>query len=224
MQLDDEYARQYMLPGERLLYGEKVASRGVFKTMLVMCSIFAFLGIGAMAIGLAAGPGAMGITVGGGMFLLTALLLGPMGVLFSVFRSMVTSSHLQVHFGWAKRKVPFDAIEQVKIIALQGIHQGKVKIGLDGVVRTWVGTPDSGRAVEVTYQDGKRKHVLTIGSEDPERFAQVLQQARAAAGTDPEAPAARVRVGAGVAQELEDAGEAAIDEHASVDERPRAAR
>ncbi|MEJ7735163.1 MAG: hypothetical protein WKG00_38995 [Polyangiaceae bacterium] len=191
MQLDDDYARRYMLPGERLLFGEKIVSRGIFKTTMVLCATLALVGLVASLIGLVgpagSGPGlALGIP-----FIGVSALLAALSVLFSVFRSMVTTSHLQVHFGWAKRKVPLQAIENIAIVPYVGAKQGKVSMGFDGVVRTWVGTPSSGRGVEVTYLGGKRKHVLTIGSDDVERFAEALQQARAAATSEPAtAPAA----------------------------------
>jgi hypothetical protein len=182
MQLDDDYARRYMLPGERLLFGEKIVSRGVFKATMVLCTTMGLIGLVATVIGFA-GPAGSAPALGIGLpFIATSALLAGLSVLFSVFRSMITTSHLQVHFGWAKRKVPLEAIEKVAVVTLQGVKQGKVSMGFDGVVRTWVGTPSAGgRGVEVTYQVGKRKHVLTIGSDDAERFAETLQRARASA-------------------------------------------
>ena len=169
----DEYERRYMDPAERLLYREKVVSRTAFRVSIAMSVIFGVLGL----VAIVAAPPVAALAYGLPSIALAALM-GVLGVMFSVFRVMITSSHLHVHFGWAKRKIPMDAIRSVTAVRLQGLRQGKVKIGLDGVARTWVGNASSGRGVEITYQDGKRKHVLTIGSDRPEQFVETIERAR----------------------------------------------
>jgi hypothetical protein len=234
MQLDDDYARRYMLPGERLLFGEKVVSRGVFKATMVLCGTMGLIGLAATAVGLLGPAGSAPALALGLPFVATSALLAGLSVLFSVFRSMITTSHLQVHFGWAKRKVPLEAIEHIAIVPYLGARQGKVSMGFDGVVRTWVGTPSSGRGVEVTYQVGSRKHVLTIGSDDVTRFAEVLQQARAAATgaataaetARPSGGRARARIAAATGGEdaAEREAQEALDAGAPADEEARVAR
>jgi hypothetical protein len=87
----------------------------------------------------------------------------------------VTASHVHVHFGWTRRKIPMEAIESVAAVRIRGYHQGKVSMGLDGTVRTWVGNASSGRGVEIHYRDGTRRHVLIIGSDDPEGFVRAVE-------------------------------------------------
>jgi hypothetical protein len=89
---------------------------------------------------------------------------------------------VHVHFGWARRKIPMEAIEAVSAIRIRGYHQGKVTVGLDGKVRTWVGNATSGRGVEIHYRDGMRRHVLTVGSEDPEAFVRAVEAGQGFAG------------------------------------------
>jgi hypothetical protein len=185
----DEYERKYMQPGDRLLHREKVVSREAFLLSLVFGLVFGVAGLGVVA---AAAAGAIPgpIAVAGGVSAAFAAFMVFAGAAFSVYRAMVTNGHLHVHFGWAKREVPMDAIDQVKVVAINGFKQGKVSMGLDGVVRTWAGTAKGGRAVEVQYRDGARRHVLTIGSETPERLAEAIQSARSVS-------AAQVRVAVG---------------------------
>ncbi len=174
----DEYERRYMSVDERLVYREKVVSRGVFRATMGLAAFFGIGGAAAPIIAASAGAPELAALAFGVPFLLLGGLMSVGSVLFSVFRIIVTSAHLHVHFGWVKKKVPLEAISRVSIVTPNGIHQGKVSIGLDGIVRTWVGVAKSGRAVEVAYEDGGRKHVLTIGSEEPERFAAALEQTR----------------------------------------------
>lgn len=187
----DDYERQYMQPGERLLYREKVVSRSSFALSLVFGVVFGVPGlavIAAAALGAIPGP----VAIAGVASAAFAAFMVIAGAAFSVSRAMVTGGHLHVHFGWAKRKIPIEAIDEVKLVTLQGIKRGKVSVGLDGVVRTWVGNSQGGRGVEVHYREGARKHVLTIGSETPERFVEALGSTRAGAATP-------VRVAAGAA-------------------------
>jgi hypothetical protein len=229
MQLDDDYARRYMLPGERLLFGEKLVSRSVFQATMVLCGVLGLIGLAATAVGLFGPPGSTAALGLGIPFIATSAILAPLSVLFSVIRSMITTSHLQVHFGWAKRKVPFDAIQKIAIVPYVGAKQGKVSMGFDGVVRTWVGTPSSGRGVEVTYQDDKRKHVLTIGSDDAARFAEALQQARATATGVVESASggrsrARIAAQGGSEDDAEREADEALEARAPADEEARAER
>ncbi|MCC7535937.1 MAG: hypothetical protein IT379_06980 [Deltaproteobacteria bacterium] len=185
----DEYERRYMDPAERVLFREKVVSRTAFRVSVALTAAFGVLGLAALGVA-AAGvvPIAAGVAIGA-PFTALAAANGVLGVMFSVFRSMVTASHVHVHFGWAKRKIPMAAIQGVQVVRLAGFRQGKVSMGLDGVVRTWVGNSPSGQGVEITYQlEGERKNVLTVGSEDAERFVRTIERARAGAAS------ARVRV------------------------------
>jgi hypothetical protein len=187
----DDYERRYMQPGERLLYREKVVSRGAFRISLVFGVVFGVAGlatIAAAALGAIPGP----VAIAGVASAAFAAFMVVAGAAFSVFRTMVTGGHLHVHFGWAKRKIPIEAIDEVKVVTLKGFKQGKVSMGLDGVVRTWVGNSQGGRGVEVHYREGARRHVLTIGSETPERFVEAIGSTRAGAATP-------VRVAAGAA-------------------------
>jgi hypothetical protein len=176
----DEYEKRYMDPGERVVFREKVVSRTAFRVSVIFGLVFGLVGlglVGASAIGAMAAAGGFAL---GALSILFATMMGVLGVMFSVFRTMITTENVHVHFGWAKRKIPFSAIESVRSMTLSGFKQGKVSIGLDGVVRTWVGNSVSGRGVELTYREpGGRKHVMTIGSEDADRFAETVERARA---------------------------------------------
>jgi hypothetical protein len=181
----DEYEKRYMDPGERVVFREKVVSRTAFRVSVIFALVFGLVGLGLVAAGAIAGMVA-GALAPGVFSILFAAMMGVLGVMFSVFRTMVTTENVHVHFGWAKRKIPFSAVESVRSITLTGLKQGKVSIGLDGVVRTWVGNSESGRGVELTYREpGGRKHVMTIGSDDAERFAETVERARAATEQPP---------------------------------------
>jgi hypothetical protein len=178
----DEYVRRYMEPGEAAVFREKVVSKTAFGLSIAFAATFGLVGL--FALGAAAlGSVPMAAGLGAGLpSIAFAAFMGITGILFSVFRTIVTGSHVHVHFGWAKRKIPMAAIQSVEAVTLRGFKQGKVSMGVDGVVRTWVGNSQSGRGVEITYQqEGQRKHVLTVGSEDAEGFASAVQKARAAA-------------------------------------------
>jgi hypothetical protein len=210
-ELNDEYVRRYMAPGERVLLREKVVSRTAFSLSVLMALVFGLFGLAALV-----GAAVSLVPVGPGLafgapFALFGAVMGVLGVMFSVFRVMVTGSHVHVHFGWSKRKIPFAAIHTARVVTLKGFKQGKVSMGLDGVVRTWVGNSSSGRGVEITYQEeGARKHILTIGSENPERFVETVERAR-------EKPA-QLRIGEEVAPDVE-AEEEAEEEEAKEERR-----
>ncbi len=201
----DEYEKRYMDPGEEVLFREKVTSRGAFIVAIVFLVVFGAVGLALIGAG-AAGAVPPGVGLGAGsLAALFAAFMGIAGVMFSVFRAMVTGSNVHVHFGWAKRKIRLSAIESIHAMRLKGFKQGKVSVGLDGVVRTWVGNSPSGRGVEITYrEESGRKHVLTIGSDDADRFVETVERARAGTPTTDATP---VRV----------ATEGAEEEHASAE-------
>lgn len=177
---DDEYERRYMSPGERVVFREKVVSRTAFRLAVAFALTFALVGLIAVTRGASSPSGAVppGLLVGA-LSLIFGASMGVLGVMFSVFRVMLTSSHFHVHFGWSKRKIALESIQDVHAVKLTGFRQGKVTIGLDGVVRTWVGQSKSGRGVEVTYQEpGGRRHILTIGSENADALVTALEAAR----------------------------------------------
>lgn len=213
---DDEYEQRYMDPGERVLFREKVVSRTAFKASVAFALIFGLVGL--VALGSAAVTGGAAATAGvafGAPFVALGALMGVLGVMFSVFRVMVTGPHVHVHFGWSKRKIPMGAIQAVQAVQLRGFRQGKVSMGMDGVVRTWVGHAGSGRGVEITYQmEGARKHILTIGSDVADELARTIERARAAAGVG---EPARMRIDAGegetaAVEQENDVGEAVAPE------------
>lgn len=207
----DEYEQRHMDPDERVLFREKVVSRAAFLVAVVFLAVFGLVGlalIGAGAAGIV--PAALGVSIGAVSAAFGAMM-GVLGAMFSVYRSMVTTSHVHVHFGWVKRRIAFSAIESVRAIRLQGFKQGKVSIGLDGIVRTWVGKSSSGRGVEITYQEpGARKHVITIGSEDADQYVATIERARAGA-TAASATPVRVAAAEDAAEAEERADEAGAD-------------
>jgi hypothetical protein len=177
----DEYEQRYMEPNERVLFREKVVSRAAFAVARVFLAAFGSIGLALIAAGVfGAMPLATGLGAGAPLALL-GVTMAVLGAMFSVFRSMVTTSHLHIHFGWTKRRIAHSAIEAVREVELVGFRQGKVSVGLDGIVRTWVGQSASGRGVEVTYREpGARTHVITIGSEHADEYVAALERARAA--------------------------------------------
>lgn len=219
---NDEYERRYMAPGESVRFREKVVSRAAFGLSVAFAAVFGLVGLvvlGAAAFGSSRAGG--GIAVGA-ISVAFAAFMGLSGIMFSVFRTMVTGSHVHVHFGWARRKIPMGAIHDARVVTLQGSRRGKVSIGLDGVVRTWVGNSKSGRGVELTYQiEGERKQVITIGSEDPERFVETIERSRAV-GSGIAAP--KVRVAEQGADYVAVEGDAAEDERRGEHGAPREGR
>lgn len=189
---EDEYERQYMDPGERVLFREKVVSQVAFRVSVAMAVIFGLGGLAGIVAGLVTPAAGLPAVALGATTLAFGVAMGALGVLFSVFRSLVTESHLHVHFGWTKTKIPYAEMTAVRAVELRGFRQGKVSLGVDGVVRTWVGQGRSRRAIEVAYQpEGARKHVITIGSDQADRFLAALERARASA----QPTSAGVRVG-----------------------------
>lgn len=195
----DEYERKFMAPGESVVFREKVVSRGAFKGAIVFLLVFGIVGLALVAAGAAgAVPTPVGFVVGPVSAVFGAMM-GVLGVMFSVFRVMITTSHVHVHFGFAKRKIPFSAIESIRAVQLKGFRQGKVSVGFDGVVRTWVGHAPSGRGVEIAYAEASgRKHVMTIGSDEADRFVETVERARSRPPEETEMrapePDGRVRV------------------------------
>lgn len=198
----DEYEQRYMQPGEQVLFREKIASRSAFVVSLIFLAAFGLVGLSMIGAGVAgAMPTALGVLVG---LVSTAFaaFMGITGVMFSVFRTMVTGSNVHVHFGWAKRKIPLSAISSIVAVKLKGFKQGKVQIGLDGVVRTWVGSAPSGRGIQIAYQtEGGLKHVMTMGSEDPERLVEAVEAARARVRVAPESEATATSEDASAAED-----------------------
>src|SRR5688500_18813877 len=140
----DEYEQRYMQPGEQVLFREKVASRGAFIGAMIFLLVFGVAGLAVVGAGVADAMLLAPALAVGLVCALFGAFMGVAGVMFSVFRTMVTGSNLHVHFGWTKRKIPLSAIESIHAMKLKGFKQGKVQIGLDGVVRTWVGNLPSG--------------------------------------------------------------------------------
>lgn len=175
----DEYEKRYMRVGDLVVFREKVVSRAAFRVSVTFAVVFGLFGVGLFASTLAGVPIASALAFGGSSILLAATM-GVLGVMFSVFRTMVTTEGVLVHFGWAKRKIPFSAIESVHRVKLSGFKQGKVSVGFDGVVRTWAGNSVSGRGVELAYREPSgRKHLMTIGSEQADRLAEAIEASRA---------------------------------------------
>ena len=158
----DEYAQRYMSPGESVLFREKVVSHAAFRISVFFALVFGLGGLVALALG-AAGAMPLGIGLGAGApSLVFGVLMGILGVMFSVFRVMITGSNVHVHFGWTKRKIPLSTIQSIGVKELVGLRQGKVQIGLDGVVRTTpqaAGLADTLRALD--RKVAARGHSLT---------------------------------------------------------------
>jgi len=216
----DEYAEQYMVVGEQLLFREKVVSRSAFHVSIAFGLVFGLAGLGGIA-AFAAGQQAAPALAIGVPSLAFAILMSVLGAAFSVYRSMVTSQHVHIHFGWAKRKIAVESIQDVSAVKLEGLRQGKVSVGFDGVVRTWVGRSASGRGVAITYRDGNRTHVVTLGSESCESFMEAIEKARSGRRTDV-APARIAHVAS--AEAPTDAAGEALEESAEESAPQRGAR
>jgi hypothetical protein len=180
----DEYERRYMRPGERVLFRDKLVSRGAFHVSIVFAVVFGLAGLLAAAAALL-GAAPLPVLIPSLAALAFAIFMGVGGAAFSVARTMLSATDLHVHFGWAKRKIPLDTIDAVSAVTTQGFKQGKVSVGLDGVVRTWTSTSASRRAAEIAYRDGKRRHILTIGSDRADALCAAIERARAAVTTGP---------------------------------------
>ena len=169
-------------PGAELgHYREQLVSRGIAG---VLASIgFALAGAG-LVIGIAAGiaGGWAAAALGLPLFGLGAFLAG-CGMVFSMSQVIVAGRWIQVHFGLTRRAIPVDGIQAVRVVESPSTPHGKVEVGYGGITRTRVGRAASRRAVEIAYYDRGRAHVMVIGSEDPDRFAFAIEEARRAAGS-----------------------------------------
>lgn len=173
----DDYERRFMAPDERVAFREKIVSKVAFNVGLALALGFALLGAALAVAGALATPGAP-FFVGGALNVVLAAFFAVTAAMFSVTRTMITDERVHVHFGWVKRKIPRASIISVKAVKQSGFKQGKVSIGVDGVVRTVASTSSSRNAIEIeTVEDGRR-HVLTVGTDDPEGFLAALDPAR----------------------------------------------
>ncbi|MDP3278691.1 MAG: hypothetical protein Q8Q09_26105 [Deltaproteobacteria bacterium] len=162
-----------MAPGERVLFREKIVAKGAFTAGLILAFGFALTGIGLGVAGALGELPALLLTFAA-INLVLAALFAVTAAMFSVTRTMITEEHVHVHFGWAKRKILRTAIASVNAVQQQGFKQGKVSIGLDGAVRTVASTSASRNAIEIETNEDGRKHVLTVGTDDPEGFLKSL--------------------------------------------------
>jgi hypothetical protein len=173
----DDYERRFMRPGERVVFREKIVAKGAFKVGLALAAAFALTGIG---LGAAAALGVLPalLLTFSAINLALAAFFGVSAPMFSVARTMVTEEHVHVHAGWARRKIPQTAIESVRAFRQEGFKQGKVSVGLDGVVRTVVSTSSSRNAIEIVANERGRRHILTVGTDDPQGFLASLAASR----------------------------------------------
>ncbi len=173
----DEYEQRFMAPGERIIFREKIVAKGAFTVGLVLALGFALLGGGLAIAGAFVTQGAP-LLVGGALNVGLAAFFAVTSAMFSVTRTMITDEHVHVHFGWAKRKIARASIVSVKAVKQLGFKQGKVSIGVDGVVRTVASTSSSRNAIEIETVEEGRRHVLTVGTDDPDGFLAALDAAR----------------------------------------------
>jgi hypothetical protein len=211
---DDEYEKRYMDTNERVMFREKLVGKGMFIFSLVFGLVFAVVGLGAFIAGLA---GALPMALGLGLgvpFGIFGAFMAVAGVLFAVHRIMVTDSNVHAHYGWSKRRIPVSFIESAKKVQPNTYRQGKVTMGLDGVVRSYVANSPSRPAVEITYQiPGERKRVLTVGSDHADDFVSSIEHARSASVAP--SPSARVQAIPSVEQDAHAEAEAAADAEAA---------
>ena len=173
----DDYERRFMTPGERVVLREKIVAKSAFKVGLALASAFALTGIG---LGVAAALGVLPplLLTFAAINVVLAAFFGVSAPMFSVTRTMVTEEHVHVHSGWARRKILQTAIESARAFRQEGFKQGKVSLGLDGVVRTVVSTSSSRNAIEIVANEGGRRHILTVGTDDPQGFLGSLASSR----------------------------------------------
>jgi hypothetical protein len=93
--------------------------------------------------------------------LVSAIPIVLLWLLFSTLRISVNSRQVHVQYGLFGPKVPTVAISACEVID-----------------HDWKAYVDQGRAVQITYQHGKKQRRLLLASRDPERLAMAINQAR----------------------------------------------
>jgi DNA-binding transcriptional LysR family regulator len=114
---------------------------------------------------------------------ITALVMGLIGLLFSVLRITVTGKEILVQYGLFGPKIPIDRIQSCKAIVYNWRDYGGwgIRRGADG---SWAYNMmgDAGRAVRVEWTDEKgNKQVTLLASRDPEALARAVAEARGVA-------------------------------------------
>ena len=172
--------QQYMPSGEPVLYRESLVSHGAIGAVATAGIALASAGLTiGVAAGIYGGPSAAALALP--IFGVGASMAG-VGILSASSQVIVASRWVHVHFGLLRRTIPVSGIHQVRVVDHATKRHGKVETDLDGTTRTYVARAKSKRGVEIAYYDKNRSHVIVVGSEEPERFAYAIEQARRAGG------------------------------------------
>lgn len=200
----DDYQAKYMA-GAGALYHDKIRAPR-FYHLLFLLPIVVVVGA-AIAAAIKGGP-APALTT------LVPLVMLPIAwALFAVLRISVTPKEVIVQYGVFGPKIPLEAIESCASVAYDWKKYGGwgIRVGIDGsVAYNMLG--DRGRAVRITWKSGRFTRTVLLSSNDPDRLAAAINQARAAAagGARFAEQAAKVRV-------REEEFDAADDEAATED-------
>lgn len=169
----DPYEAKYMSTGGAVVFRSKLRSN--WKVPAYTGALAAFIAVwGATHANLAVG-------------LVSAFLILFTGVMFSVLRVVISSTHVDVQYGIFGPKIPLSAIKSVEPV-IHG-YQSLFRWGITPLRSgEWLYTVagDEGRAVKITWTTGRgKRRVHYLGSHDHERLAAAIDAARGEAGDRP---------------------------------------
>ena len=165
----DDYQAKYMQEGTASLYYDKITAP-LFYHLIFLLPLVAVVASALVTSAPALVP------------LLSVIPVALVWLLFSTLRISVNSRQVHVQYGLFGPKVPIVAISTCEAIDYDWKAYGGfgIRFGRDGsVAYNMLG--DQGRAVQITYQDGKKQRRLLLSSRDPERLATAINHARAMA-------------------------------------------
>lgn len=180
----DVYEAKYMEGGGGSLYHDKITAPGAYHLLFLLPLL--------IVIGSALVTGAPLLVP---LFSSVPLIL--LWLLFSTLRISVNRREVHVQYGLFGPKIPIEAISQCETVNYDWKEFGGwgIRFGRDGAV-AYNMLGDQGRAVRLTWKQGKRQKVVVLSSRDPERLATAINHARAATlpqlASAPEEASARI--------------------------------
>jgi len=175
----DEFETKNMQDGASVVCRDKKVARG-------LAALLAFAGLFTISIGvlvaLTNATASKPVPAAALPFVVAAvvalgLLLGTLGIVFAVVRTLVTDRYVDVKYGLWGPRIPLENIRSCNVIEYDWTQFGGwgIRMGKDG---TWAYVPASGRVIEMRYlEDGKEKRVL-VGAEDANGTARAIELAR----------------------------------------------
>lgn len=169
MQVDDEYAKQFMEGEGDALYFDKRVAPPTMRWLMAAGLMAAAVGVGVA-------------TVDDPSTLWALVPLGAGGLLTVTFwslRTLVTQRMIHVQYGIGGRKIPV-----ADVLSVEVVDSNWVRFGGWGVRRNPITGETSynmmgskGRAVKIAYKGSLRNRTLYVSAENPERLRDAIRQA-----------------------------------------------